>query len=99
MRFLLHRILPFLFQLFIGQYHIWLAADTQGLLVLIPGFPILNLLISSFIFVCVAHEIHVITGTLANFAVLKDLKYLARNTAIFFLLLLPVAIAHGVFKL
>ncbi len=87
------------FQLFIGQYHIWLAADTQGLLVLIPGYPVLNLLISSFIFVCVAHEIHVITGTLANFAVPKDLKYLARNTAIFFLLLLPVAISHGVFKL
>ena len=50
-------------ELFIGQYHIWLAADTKGMLVVIsPEWPTLNLVITSFIFVAVAHEINVITG-------------------------------------
>ena len=30
-------------ELFISQYHIWLAADTHGVLVLLPGYPVLNL--------------------------------------------------------
>lgn len=50
-------------ELFIGQYHVWLAADTKGMLVVIsPDWPTLNLVITSFIFVAVAHEINVITG-------------------------------------
>ncbi|XP_057684438.1 N-acetylneuraminate 9-O-acetyltransferase isoform X2 [Corythoichthys intestinalis] len=53
-------------ELFICQYHIWLAADTKGILVLIPGVPSLNILVSTFIFVCVAHEISVITNDLAK---------------------------------
>lgn len=39
------------------QYHIWLAADSHGVLVFVPGYPVLNVLITSFIFVCVAHEV------------------------------------------
>ncbi|RXN01251.1 hypothetical protein EOD39_7358 [Acipenser ruthenus] len=59
-------------QLFICQYHIWLAADTKGILVLIPGNPVLNIIISTFIFVCVAHEISQITNELAQIAIPKD---------------------------
>ncbi|XP_029588474.1 N-acetylneuraminate 9-O-acetyltransferase isoform X1 [Salmo trutta] len=59
-------------ELFICQYHIWLAADTKGILVLIPGNPSLNIIISTFIFVCVAHEISVITNDLAQVAIPKD---------------------------
>lgn len=59
-------------ELFICQYHIWLAADTKGILVLIPGNPLLNIIISTFIFVCVAHEISVITNDLAQVAIPKD---------------------------
>ncbi|XP_077970440.1 N-acetylneuraminate (7)9-O-acetyltransferase-like isoform X2 [Styela clava] len=56
-------------ELFIGQYHIWLAADTKGMLVLIsPEWPTLNLVITSFIFVCIAHEINLITGILTKHA-------------------------------
>ncbi|XP_055013218.1 N-acetylneuraminate 9-O-acetyltransferase-like [Boleophthalmus pectinirostris] len=59
-------------ELFICQYHIWLAADTKGILVLIPGNPSLNILVSSFIFVCVAHEISLITNLLAQLLIPKD---------------------------
>lgn len=64
--------LPCLPQLFICQYHIWLAADTKGILVLIPGNPSLNILVSTFIFVCVAHEISLITNDLAQVVIPKD---------------------------
>lgn len=84
-------------QLFIAQYHIWLAADTHGVLVLVPGYPVLNALITSFIFVCVAHEIHVLTDILVKYAVPADWKYLTRNVTIFFLLLVPIGIHDGMF--
>ncbi|EDO48978.1 predicted protein, partial [Nematostella vectensis] len=45
-------------ELFIGQYHIWLAQDTRGVLVLIPGYPALNAILTSFVFVCVCHEVN-----------------------------------------
>lgn len=44
-------------ELFLCQHHIWLAADTHGVLVLLPGYPVLNVLITLFIFVCAAHEV------------------------------------------
>ncbi|XP_056656935.1 N-acetylneuraminate 9-O-acetyltransferase isoform X2 [Monodelphis domestica] len=53
-------------ELFICQYHIWLAADTRGVLVLIPGSPALNVTVSTFVFVCVAHEVSRITNDLAH---------------------------------
>ncbi|KAJ8334197.1 hypothetical protein SKAU_G00398360 [Synaphobranchus kaupii] len=59
-------------ELFICQYHIWLAADTKGILVLVPGNPMLNIIISTFIFVCVAHEISQITNDLAQVAIPKE---------------------------
>lgn len=60
----------FCFQLFIGQYHIWLAADTKGMLVLVsPEWPTLNLVVTTFIFVCVAHEINCVTGVIAKYLV------------------------------
>ncbi|XP_048410768.1 N-acetylneuraminate 9-O-acetyltransferase isoform X1 [Stegostoma tigrinum] len=59
-------------ELFICQYHIWLAADTKGILVLIPGNPVLNIIVSTFIFVLVAHEISQITNDLVQIAIPKD---------------------------
>ncbi|OCT74014.1 hypothetical protein XELAEV_18032977mg [Xenopus laevis] len=78
-------------ELFICQYHIWLAADTKGILVLIPGNPMLNIIVSTFIFVCVAHEISHITNDLAQIALPKDRSALAKRLlciAGFFCLLL-----------
>ncbi|GCB63273.1 N-acetylneuraminate (7)9-O-acetyltransferase [Scyliorhinus torazame] len=63
-------------ELFICQYHIWLAADTKGILVLLPGNPVLNIIVSTFIFVLVAHEISQITNDLVQIAIPKD-NYIA----------------------
>jgi len=66
-------------QLFISQYHIWLSADTQGLLVLVPGSPHVNAIVTSFVFVCVSHEVHCITEQLLPYIVPSDWCRLARN--------------------
>ncbi|XP_033847414.1 N-acetylneuraminate 9-O-acetyltransferase [Periophthalmus magnuspinnatus] len=82
-------------ELFICQYHIWLAADTKGILVLIPGNPPLNILVSSFIFVCVAHEISLITNILAQLLIPKDtVPLLKRLGAVGLLTLLLGAWGH-----
>ncbi|KAH8019504.1 hypothetical protein HPB51_019843 [Rhipicephalus microplus] len=84
-------------QLFIAQYHIWLAADTHGVLVLVPGYPVLNVMVTSLVLVCVAHEVHVLTGCLMPLAVPADWKYLVRNVVVFGLLLVPIGIHDGMF--
>uniref|UniRef100_A0A8D3AR98 CAS1 domain containing 1 n=1 Tax=Scophthalmus maximus TaxID=52904 RepID=A0A8D3AR98_SCOMX len=71
-------------ELFICQYHIWLAADTKGILVLIPGNPSLNIMVSTFIFVCVAHEISLITNDLAQVVIPKDSVALLKRLGAFF---------------
>ncbi|KAM4706035.1 N-acetylneuraminate (7)9-O-acetyltransferase isoform 2-T2 [Rhinophrynus dorsalis] len=85
-------------ELFICQYHIWLAADTKGILVLIPGNPMLNIIVSTFIFVCVAHEISHITNDLAQIVVPKDkaalMKRLLCIAGFFFVLLILSALQH-----
>ncbi|KAK7818358.1 LOW QUALITY PROTEIN: hypothetical protein U0070_018674 [Myodes glareolus] len=81
-------------ELFICQYHIWLAADTRGILVLIPGNPTLNIIVSTFIFVCVAHEISQITTDLAQVLIPKDNASLLRRlacTVVFFCGLLALS--------
>ncbi|XP_028926669.1 N-acetylneuraminate 9-O-acetyltransferase [Ornithorhynchus anatinus] len=81
-------------ELFICQYHIWLAADTRGVLVLIPGNPVLNVAVSTFIFVCAAHEVSQITNDLARVFIPKDGAALLRRlgwTAGFFSGLLLVS--------
>lgn len=88
-------IYSFVRQLFICQYHIWLAADTHGILVLVPGYPVLNVVITSFIFVCVAHEIHQITNKFVQYLITNDWRYTLRNLAIILLLLVPAGIKDG----
>ncbi|XP_065312389.1 N-acetylneuraminate (7)9-O-acetyltransferase isoform X10 [Dermacentor albipictus] len=84
-------------ELFIAQYHIWLAADTHGVLVLVPGYPVLNVMVTSLVLVCVAHEVHVLTARLMPLAVPADWKYLVRNVVIFGLLLVPIGVHDGMF--
>uniref|UniRef100_A0A3B4XDE4 CAS1 domain containing 1 n=1 Tax=Seriola lalandi dorsalis TaxID=1841481 RepID=A0A3B4XDE4_SERLL len=83
-------------ELFICQYHIWLAADTKGILVLIPGNPSLNIMLSTFIFVCVAHEISLITNDLAQVVIPKDsVALLKRLGAVGLFSLIVLLLARG----
>ncbi|CAH0584540.1 unnamed protein product [Chrysodeixis includens] len=84
-------------ELFASQSHIWLAADTHGVLVLIPSAPILNLILTSYIFVCTAHEIHKLTGIILPYAVPDDWKLVLRNFGIFLAILVPIGIHDGMF--
>lgn len=84
-------------ELFIAQYHIWLAADTHGVLVLVPGYPVLNVMVTSLVLVCVAHEVHMLTARLMPLAVPADWKYLVRNVVIFGLFLVPIGVHDGMF--
>ncbi|XP_041986683.1 N-acetylneuraminate 9-O-acetyltransferase [Aricia agestis] len=84
-------------ELFASQSHIWLAADTHGVLVLLPGAPVLNLLITSYIFICAAHEIHALTAVVLPYAVPDDWRLVLRNFAIFLAILVPIGIHDGMF--
>ncbi|XP_026684151.1 N-acetylneuraminate 9-O-acetyltransferase [Diaphorina citri] len=44
-------------ELYITQIHIFTSADTHGILTLLPEYPVLNSLVTCFIFICVAHEV------------------------------------------
>lgn len=84
-------------ELFVCQYHIWLAADRHGVLVLLPGFPTLNMIITSFIFVCASHEVQRLTQILLPYAVPNDWRLVMRNLVIFLIVLVPVARSDGMF--
>ncbi|XP_052813330.1 N-acetylneuraminate 9-O-acetyltransferase-like isoform X2 [Mya arenaria] len=83
-------------ELFISQYHVWLAADTHGVLVMIPSYPVLNVILTSFIFICVSHEISKITSILTIYAVPSEWKALLRNVVILGFVLIPLCISRGV---
>ncbi|EGN95391.1 hypothetical protein SERLA73DRAFT_76503 [Serpula lacrymans var. lacrymans S7.3] len=53
---------------FIIQFHLWLAADTKGLLMMIPGENLrpVNFLITSIIFIYVSHQVARATGDITN---------------------------------
>ncbi|CAH8484276.1 unnamed protein product [Schistosoma margrebowiei] len=70
-------------ELFIAQYHIWLSADAYGILVLLPGFPLINLTLTSFIFICICHEVHILTRRLQNYIIPNSPLKLVRNILIF----------------
>ncbi|KAF2361372.1 Cas1p 10 TM acyl transferase domain [Trinorchestia longiramus] len=84
-------------ELFVCQYHIWLAADTHGVLVLVPSYPVANVLLTSFIFLCVAQEIFEITNVLLPFFVPNNPWRAVRNLSIFLFVLLTLAIHDGIF--
>ena len=70
-------------EMFVCQYHIWLAADTHGVLVLLPLYPVANALLTSFIFVCVCHELHKISGVISSFLIPYDTSAAIRNIGFF----------------
>lgn len=73
-------------ELFVSQYHILLALNTHGVLVLVPG-P-MNVLVTGFVYLCVTHELKLITDILQKVIVPSDFRVIAIN-----LILLTLAVA------
>jgi len=84
-------------ELLISQYHIWLSADSHGVLVVIPNYPVMNILITSIIFVSAAHEINCISAQLLPYFVPPEPIPAARNVLVFVLILVPIGIHDGMF--
>ena len=82
-------------ELYICSYHIWLAADSNGVLVLLPAYPVLNMLITTFIFICVAHELNLVTKLVGQYVVPNNWRTCLRNFLCFVILLMPIAIKYG----
>lgn len=82
-------------ELYLCSYHIWLAADSNGILVLLPGYPVVNMLLTTFVFVCVAHELNANTRVLAAFLTPNNWRVCLRNFIVFLIVLMPIAIKYG----
>ena len=69
---------------------------TAGVLVLVPNSPMINLLVTSFVFVCAAHEINGVTSVLANsFVPPGRSRKMSTNLAIFAGITFILAVNHG----
>jgi len=58
---------------------------------------VLNVLITSFIFVCVSLEVHRITDVLTPMLVPSDWRHCVRNMVVFLLVLVPIGVHDGMF--
>merc|ERR1719493_177454 len=87
-----HRAPPYTFYLFTLSP----PFATLGVLVLVPNHPMFNLLVTSFVFVCAAHEINSVTGVLVNYFVPpSNSRKMARNLAIFAVVMIVLAVNDG----
>lgn len=82
-------------ELYVCSSHVWLAADSNGILVLLPGYPVLNILLTTFIFICISHELNTITKLLSSYFVPNNWRICLRNFITFIILLMPIAIKNG----
>jgi len=84
-------------ELLVGQYHIWQGADGHGVLVLVPAYPVGNVLLTALVFACAAHEVRKCTDVLLPYAVPEDWRKALRNMCLFLLVLVPIGINDGMF--
>jgi N-acetylneuraminate 9-O-acetyltransferase len=85
---LLHQIGKTTLETYLMQHHIWLTSDAKSLLTLIPGWPMMNFLLVSIIYVVLSRRLYQLTLFLRGM-VLPD----HRNTCIRNLLVMGAVIA------
>ncbi|KAF7259074.1 hypothetical protein EG68_03536 [Paragonimus skrjabini miyazakii] len=81
-------------ELFIAQHHIWLSADGNGILVLLPGYPLLNLALTTFVFICVSCELHNLTQRLRRFLLPSKAFPCLRNLVLFGIIVHLITSSH-----
>jgi hypothetical protein len=77
-------------ELFIAQFHVWLAMDTKGVLVVFPRWPTLNLAVTTYIFVYLAHYVSKVSGSLTD----RFATSATTCTSVIVVLLIVVALNH-----
>lgn len=81
-------------ELYVAQHHIWLSADGNGILVLLPGYPLLNLAVTSFLFICVCCELRNLSRKLQRFIVPDGVFQLVRNALLIGLIVHLITNVH-----
>jgi len=52
---------------YLSQFHVWLGTDAKTIIWLVPEYPMVNFVVASGIFLCIAHLLFQITQTLNDF--------------------------------
>ena len=70
---LLHQIGKTTLETYLMQHHIWLTSNAKSLLIIIPGWPLLNFLLVSLIYVLVSRRLYTMTLFLRGMILPNDL--------------------------
>lgn len=76
---LLHQIGKTTLETYLMQHHIWLTSDAKSLLTLIPGWPKMNFLVVSIIYVLVSRRLYSMTLFLRGMILPDDKRICLRN--------------------
>eukprot|EP01137_Pigoraptor_chileana_P014594 Opistho-2@69411 len=83
-------------ELFLGQYHILLASDTKGLLVLVPGHPYINALVVSAVFVVASDIASKATGEIVTALFAANKRTLTMGAVVLIALASMLRVLNGV---
>jgi len=78
---LLHQIGKTTLETYLMQHHIWLTSDAKSLLILIPGWPKVNFLLVSIIYVVLSRRLYQLTLFLRGMVLPNDRNACIRNLA------------------
>lgn len=76
---LLHQIGKTTLETYLMQHHIWLTSDAKSLLTLIPGWPMMNFLLVSIIYVVLSRKLYQLTLFLRGMVLPNDRYSCIRN--------------------
>eukprot|EP01134_Creolimax_fragrantissima_P005794 CFRG5794T1 len=72
---------------YLCQFHIWLQSNAKGIIVWVPGYPMINFLVGTFIYVFLAHTLFRITNILSEFLFPNDLRQILNHFIVFSLMM------------